>query len=92
MTPTSVLFDWDNWDTEQEITLWIELDGIDFDYQSLVISHSAASIDTHYGPGWRIPTIDLEIFDDTLPPVATVAPVPSPTWSMKTPPPATTSS
>jgi hypothetical protein len=77
VSPTSVLFDSDNWDTEQEISLWIELDGIDFDYQSLVISHSAASIDTNYGPSLSIPTIDLDIFDDTLPPVATVAPVPA---------------
>jgi len=73
MDPASVIFDRDNWNQEQEITLWIELDGVDYDYQSLVISHSSASVDTNYGSGLTIAPVDLMIFDDTLPPTATIA-------------------
>lgn len=73
--PMSVTFDATNWDQEQEISLWIELDGIDYDYQSLVISHEATSDDPHYSTALPIADLNLEIFDDTLPPVATIAAV-----------------
>jgi hypothetical protein len=75
IAPTEVVFDASNWDQEQEITLWAELDGIDFDYQSLVIEHSCASADTNYDAGLTVASVDLEILDDTLPPVATLAAV-----------------
>ena len=71
--PMSVTFAPDEWDQPREISLWIELDSMDQDYQSLVISHAGSSVDTFYGPGLAIADLDLEIFDDTLPPVATVA-------------------
>ena len=76
LDPLSVTFDATNWNQEQEISLWIELDGIDFDYQSLVIQHNSDSADSNYGPGLAIDSVDLEIFDDTLPPMATIAAVP----------------
>jgi len=73
MSPTEVTFDETNWDVPQEITLWIELDSIDFDYQSLDIQHTSDSVDPNYGPALVIDHLDLEIFDDTLPPTATIA-------------------
>lgn len=75
LDPVSLTFDPDNWDQEQEISLWIELDGVDFDYQSLLIEHAADSADSNYGAQLAIDPVRLEIFDDTLAPVATVAAV-----------------
>ncbi len=71
--PTSVTFQPEAWDQAQDITLWIELDSMDQDYQSLVISHTSVSADPFYGSGLAIADLALEIFDDTLPPVATIA-------------------
>jgi hypothetical protein len=75
LDPASVVFTPDNWNLEQEITLWVELDGVDFDYQSLLIEHAGDSADSNYGPGLAIAPVRLEIFDDTLPPTAVITAV-----------------
>jgi hypothetical protein len=71
--PLSVTFEPEEWDQPREISLWIELDSMDQDYQSLTIAHTSSSADTLYGPGLPIADLNMDIFDDTLPPTATIA-------------------
>lgn len=68
--PDSLLFTPDNWAVEQEILLWIELDGLANDDLLIVLDHTATSLDPDYGPDLPIPDLEVATFDFTLPPVA----------------------
>lgn len=70
--PETLVFAPGEWNVPQRVTLWIELDELDSDNLELVLEHAAASADSNYGPGLAIPSIDLLIYDDTLPPIARI--------------------
>ncbi len=68
--PSVLTFDASNWNQDQEIVLWIELDEIDNDDLVLNIEHSSVSDDPQYGPGLSIPSLLVTTYDFTLPPIA----------------------
>ncbi len=68
--PSSLTFDATNWNQEQEIVLWLELDEIDNDDLALTIEHHGVSGDTNYGPDLVIPSLLVTTYDFTLPPIA----------------------
>ena len=70
LEPAELTFDADNWDVEQEIRLWIELDEVDNDNLDLVVSHTAVSADSVYANLPEIPSVEVYVFDNTLPPLA----------------------
>lgn len=71
--PASLVFTPENWQTEQEIRIWAELDQVDADNLDLVIQHSAASTDPNYDSALGVPSIDVALLDNTLPPTASLA-------------------
>ncbi len=75
IVPSVVTFTTANWDQEQVIRLWSDLDLVDADDLSITISHAAASSDPLYGPGLDIADVIATVYNNTLPPVATLRPV-----------------
>ena len=72
LDPTEVVFTPANWETEQEIRLWADLDQIDADNMNLVVEHAAASADPNYDAGLPVPSVAVALLDDTLPPTASL--------------------
>ena len=68
--PAQLVFDASNWNENQEIILWIELDEIDNDDIVLNIEHASASEDPNYGPDLAIASLLVTTYDFTLPPIA----------------------
>jgi len=68
--PEFLTFDATNWNQNQEIVLWIELDEIDNDDLVVTIEHDATSDDPNYGPELEIPSLVVTTYDFTLPPIA----------------------
>ncbi len=68
--PEFLDFDATNWDQQQEIILWIELDEIDHDDLVLTIEHEATSEDPNYDAELEIPSLVVTTYDFTLPPIA----------------------
>jgi hypothetical protein len=75
IVPSVVTFTTANWDQEQVIRLWSDLDQVDADDLTITISHSAASSDPLYGPGLAIADVIATVYNNTQPPVATLRPV-----------------
>ncbi len=73
LDPAVLVFTPDNWATEQEIRLWAELDQVDADNMDLIIEHTATSLDPNYDTALSVPSVDVALFDDTLPPTASLA-------------------
>ncbi|MBU8869608.1 MAG: hypothetical protein KOO60_01920 [Gemmatimonadales bacterium] len=73
VNPDTLRFGPGDWDVPQQVTLWIELDDLDFDNLGLVIEHAAASADSNYGHDLDIPSLSLTVFDGTATPMARVA-------------------
>ncbi len=73
--PDFLTFDSTNWNQQQEIILWIELDEIDNDDLVVTIGHEATSDDPNYGPDLEIPDLVVTTYDFTLPPIARLYPV-----------------
>jgi hypothetical protein len=68
--PEFLTFDAGNWNLQQEIILWIELDEIDNDDLVVTIEHGATSDDPNYSSELTIPSLVVTTYDFTLPPTA----------------------
>lgn len=73
LEPAILLFTPENWSEEQEIRLWAELDQVDADNIDLVVQHVATSLDPNYDAALSVPSVDVALLDDTLPPTASLA-------------------
>ncbi len=71
--PSVLTFTPQDWSVEQTVTVWSELDANDADDASFVLSHATASTDPNYGAGLAVAPVDVDVYDGTLPPIATVA-------------------
>lgn len=69
LVPGVLTFTAADWDQEQTVRLWSELDLNDADDQTITISHTAASTDPRYGPGLGIADVTVMVYDNTLPPI-----------------------
>ncbi len=72
LDPGSLVFTVDNWDVEQEIRVWAEMDNIDANNLDLVVAHTTTSTDPNYASGLAVPSVDVALLDDTLPPTASL--------------------
>lgn len=68
--PSLLTFTPENWNVDQEVLLWIELDDLDNDDLVITLDHGATSIDPDYGPQLAIPDLVVATYDFTLPPIA----------------------
>jgi|GEM_PF-5509989 len=68
--PPSLTFTPETWDQLQEILLWVELDDVDNDNQTMTLSHAADSSDPNYTTALAIPDLEVAVFDDTMTPIA----------------------
>jgi hypothetical protein len=73
LDPAVLVFTAADWQIEQEVRLWADLDQIDANSLSLVVQHAAASNDPNYDAGLAVPSISVALLDDTLPPTATLS-------------------
>ncbi len=72
LDPTVLVFTPDNWQDEQEIRLWAELDDVDANNMNLVVNHTSVSADPNYDSSLVAPSLDVMLLDDTLPPLASL--------------------
>jgi len=75
VTPAVLTFTAADWNQEQVVRLWSELDLDDADDLLVTISHVATSVDPRYGPDLAIADVTVQVFDNTLPPIARLRPV-----------------
>ena len=67
VTPASLAFDADDWDTFQAVTVRVAEDE-DADDKTATITHTAASSDPHYhGEAIAVPSVSIEVVDDEPP-------------------------
>lgn len=71
--PASLVFTPLNWQVEQQVTLWADLNQVDADNMNLVVSHTTASSDPNYDAMANVPSVNVALLDDTLPPTASLA-------------------
>ncbi|MBK8167427.1 MAG: hypothetical protein IPK64_15900 [bacterium] len=74
LTPSTLTFTPADWSVAQSVTLWAELDQDDADDLTVTLSHAAASGDPRYGPSLAIADVTVQVYDNTLPPIARLRP------------------
>lgn len=74
ISPASLTFTAADWDQEQTVHLWSDLDQDDADDLAVTVSHAAGSTDPRYGPSLAIADVAVMVFDNTLPPIARLRP------------------
>lgn len=74
VSPSVLVFTPADWSVEQVVRLWSELDLDDADDLAVTLSHTAASSDPRYGPALAIADVAVQVYDNTLPPIARIRP------------------
>ncbi|MBM4131716.1 hypothetical protein FJ250_11925, partial [bacterium] len=74
LTPSTLAFTPADWSVARTVTLWAEADQDDADDLTVTVSHAAASGDPRYGPSLTIADVTVQIYDNTLPPIAQLRP------------------
>lgn len=71
--PASLIFTPENWQTDQVIRIWAELDQVDADNMNLVVQHASASSDPNYDAGLVVPAVNVTVLDNTMAPTASLS-------------------
>lgn len=74
VSPSSVVFTPADWAGPRTVTLWAEQDQDDADDLTVILSHAAASTDPRYGASLAIADVTVQVYDNTMPPIAHLRP------------------